>query len=93
MKTITLTQTKSELVITEDKYHLAVSSTSLYVIERGEHSWKSIEAIIEGSDKDGLILECDDLNQMLDIILIVKKVILIEGRIDLHSHFNISGVF
>jgi len=90
MRTITLVQPETKQLTKEDKYYLAISSDSLYVLVKRNNDWCFIETIIVGEDRDAYIVEFDNLDDMLDIISIVKSVINQNGSINLERHFNLQ---
>jgi|688.fasta_scaffold2393546_1 hypothetical protein len=90
MRTITLVQPETKQLTKDDKYYLAISSTSLCVIVKRNNDWCLVEYIIVGEDRDAYIVEFDNLDDMLDIISIVKSVINQNGSINLERHFNLQ---
>lgn len=54
-------------------YYLALSSDSLYVIDR---DLSLVESIISGTDREGIYMRADDEDNFLDAIIMFKNMIL-----------------
>ena len=66
-------------------YCLAISSNALYVVRRNEFGWALLESIVEGSDQGGYVLEFQEVNDMLDTLTLLKKILLEDGIINLNQ--------
>lgn len=73
MHTITLTLVKPKDRIT-DGYFFAVSSDTLIVTNNT--GTKALELIIDGKDNNGYLCVCEDLDDFLDSINVIKEMIM-----------------
>ena len=69
VKTETQTQDNTQ------KYYLALSTDTLCTLSNNSLKWEILETICQGTDKDAIICECDDLNEYLDSLNIIQNCI------------------
>ena len=94
MKTLTVIEPETLLhsldVSIVPKYYLAISVDTLVVIDITNDTFSVLEHIIVGSDTNANLCVFDYMDDMLDVIHIVKSELISKGYIYLENHFNIN---